>query len=51
VVADRPSTGWLHTAGFTGVRLHLGLSLNLLCPAAFVLSYDKSPTSSERPSF
>jgi hypothetical protein len=29
--------------------LHLGLSLNLVCPAAFLLSCDKSPTSSERP--
>ena len=42
--------GWLHAQGFSGVRLHLGLSLNLLCPAAFVLSYDKSPTSTERAS-
>lgn len=42
--------GWLQAQGFKGVRLHLGLSLNLLCPAAFVLSYDKSPTSTERPS-
>lgn len=42
--------GWLHAQGFSGVRLHLGLSLNLLCPAAFILSYDKSPTSSERSS-
>ena len=40
--------GWLQATGFSGVRLHLGLSLNLLCPAAFILSYDKSPTSSER---
>lgn len=42
--------GWLHAQGFSGVRLHLGLSLNLLCPAAFILSYDKSPTSTERAS-
>lgn len=30
--------GWLREQGFSGVRLHLGLSLNLLCPAAFILS-------------
>jgi hypothetical protein len=40
--------GWLQRDGYQGVRLHLGLSLNLVCPAAFLLSYDKSPTSSER---
>ena len=42
--------GWLRGQGFGGVRLHLGLSLNLLCPAAFILSYDKSPTATERAS-
>lgn len=42
--------GWLQRAGFQGVRLHLGLSLNHLCPAAFLLSYDRSPTSTERAS-
>ena len=42
--------GWLQRAGFQGLRLHLGLSLNHLCPAAFLLSYDKSPTSTERTS-
>ena len=42
--------GWLQRDGYQGVRLHLGLSLNLVCPAAFLLSYDKSPTSSERQS-
>jgi len=42
--------GWLNAQGFHGVRLHLGFSLNLVCPAAFVLSYDKSPTSTERAS-
>lgn len=41
--------GWLQRDGYQGVRLHLGLSLNLVCPAAFLLSYDKAPTSSERP--
>lgn len=42
--------GWLQRDGYQGVRLHLGLSLNLVCPVAFLLSYDKSPTSSERQS-
>jgi hypothetical protein len=42
--------GWLSAQGFTGVRLHLGLSLNTLCPAAFLLSYDQSSTSNERTS-
>lgn len=42
--------GWLQRAGFQGVRLHLGLSLNHLCPAAFLLSYDRAPTSTERTS-
>lgn len=40
--------GWLKAQGFHGVRLHLGFSLNLVCPTAFVLSYDKSPTRTER---
>jgi DDE family transposase len=39
---------WLKEQGLHGVRLHLGLSLNTLCPTIFLLSYDKSPTANER---
>lgn len=39
---------WLKERGVAGVRLHLGLSLNQLCPTTFLLSYDKSPTTSDR---
>lgn len=42
------SLGWLDRQGLRGVRLHLGLSLNTLAPALFVLSYDKAPTCNER---
>lgn len=42
------SLHWLKREGLQGVRLHLGLSLNTLCPALFLVSYDKSPTSTER---
>ena len=40
--------GWLASQGLTGVRLHLGLSLNTLCAANFVLSYDTAPGVNER---
>lgn len=41
--------GWLRRQdGIEGVRLHLGLSLNTLCPAVFVQTTDKSPTVTER---
>lgn len=40
--------GWLASQGLTGVRLHLGLSLNTLCAANFVLSYAAAPGVSER---
>jgi hypothetical protein len=40
--------GWLKAQGLPGVRLHLGLSLNTLCPTIFLLSYDKSSTANER---
>ena len=40
--------GWLAAQGLTGVRLHLGLSLNTLCAASFILSYDAAPGLSER---
>jgi hypothetical protein len=40
--------GWLHAQGLEGVRLHLGLSLNTLCAASFILSYDTAPGLSER---
>jgi hypothetical protein len=39
---------WLKLQGVHGVRLHLGLSLNTICPALFLLSYDRSPTAHER---
>lgn len=39
---------WLHAQGLRGVRLHLGLSLNTLCAAAFILSYDAAPGTNER---
>ncbi len=42
------SLAWLDRQGLCGVRLHLGLSLNTYSPALFVLSYDTSPTQSER---
>jgi hypothetical protein len=32
--------GWLASQGLKGVRLHLGLSLNTMCAAAFLLTYD-----------
>jgi hypothetical protein len=40
--------GWLERRGVAGVRLHLGLSLTTLCPALFLLSYDRSPASRDR---
>ncbi len=40
--------GWLRSAQLTGVRLHLGLSLNTLCAATFLLTYDAAPSVSER---
>ena len=40
--------GWLAAQGLTAVLLHLGLSLNTLCAANFVLSYDAAPGVSER---
>lgn len=39
---------WLKEQGIHGVRLHLGLSLNTLCPTTFLLSHDKSATTHER---
>jgi len=40
--------GWLDRQGLAGVRLHMGLALNTLCPALFLLTLDKAPTQSER---
>ncbi len=40
--------GWLASQGFQGVRLHLGLALNTMCAAAFLLTYDAASTSSEK---
>jgi DDE family transposase len=40
--------GWLASQGLKGVRLHLGLSLNTMCAAAFLLTYDTASTSSEK---
>jgi len=40
--------GWLARQGLQGVRLHLGLSLNAMCAAAFLLTYDAASSSSER---
>lgn len=40
--------GWLERQGLKGVRLHLGLALNTLSPAVFLLSYDRAPTQSDR---
>jgi hypothetical protein len=40
--------GWLASQGLQGVRLHLGLSLNTMCAAAFVLTYDAASSSSEK---
>src|SRR5205085_9381666 len=38
LVANLSRSRLVARAGVCGVRLHLGLSLNLLCPAAFILS-------------
>lgn len=40
--------GWLARQGLQGVRLHLGLSLNTMCAAAFLLTYDAASSSSEK---
>ena len=40
--------GWLARQGLQGVRLHLGLSLNTMCAAAFRLTYDSASSSSEK---
>lgn len=44
------SLSWAKRQGLEGVRLHLGLSLNILCPVFFLMTLDKSPTSTERTS-
>lgn len=41
---------WLRSQNLTGIRLHLGLSLNRLCPDTIALTYDQAPSSSERAS-
>lgn len=44
--------GWLRRQeGVEGVRLHLGLALNTLCPAIFVMTTDTAPTVTERACF
>lgn len=40
--------GWLAGQGLQGVRLHLGLSLNTMCAAAFLITYDAASTCSEK---
>jgi hypothetical protein len=40
---------WLRSQSLVeGVRLHLALTLNTLCPTAFLMTTDRSPTQTER---